>query len=323
MTKMKILIADTNANDRLLLKTMLTERGYEVVEAAQGTAAWEALQCEDAPYLAILDSTKTGIGGIEICRQLRKRGDAPFVYTILLGTVNQRQEITEGIEIGADDYLTKPVDPLDLEVRVRGGKRAIQCRERLRNSEKIINYQALHDPLTGTWNRAAVIDALRRELARVRREQTPVAILLVAFDGLRKLNRHRDYAGGDSALHGMAQRLVSIVRPYDTVGRYGGEVFLIVTPGCDEAGAVAQASRVQESLAGESVDAAHRGKYPLEQDDSAWITLSIGVAAVQGDCQVEPLLNAAEGALKKARRAGGNRVASVSVIITDPAAKAS
>ncbi len=324
MTKMmmKILLADTDAAERLRLKNLLAERGYAVVEAADANAAWEVLQNEDAPHLAILDSTKKGIGGIQICSQLRARGDAPFIYTILMGRADQRQEIMEGIEYGADDFLTKPVDPLELEVRVRGGKRAIQCRERLRNSEQIISYQSNHDSLTGTWNRVAIVDVLRRELARSGREQTPVAVLMVALNGLSKLNRSHNYVVGDEAIRAFALRLTSIVRPYDSVGRYGGEVFMVVAPGCDEAKGVKQAARVRSSLVGAAEESASGGIKPLAQDNAIWLPLSFGVAAVQGGSQAETLLHAAEEAVRKARKAGGNCIESVLVVSSEASAHA-
>lgn len=314
---MKILLADTDASERSRLKTLMEERGYTVVEAADTNAAWAVLQNEDAPHMAILDSTKKGIGGIQICSQLRARGDAPFIYTILLGRADQRQEIMEGIESGADDFLTKPVDPLELEVRVRGGKRAIQCRERLRNSEQIISYQSNHDSLTGTWNRVAIVDVLRRELNRAGREGTSVAVLMVALDGLSKLNRSHNYAVGDEAIRTFALRLTAIVRPYDSVGRYGGEVFLVIAPGCDEAKGVKQAARVRASLVGPVEESASGGIKPLPQDNAIWLPLSMGVAAVQGGTQAEMLLHAAEEAVSKARKKGGNCIESVLVASTE------
>jgi diguanylate cyclase (GGDEF)-like protein len=324
MTKMmmKILLADTDANERSRVKAMLDERGYTVVEAADAISAWEALQHEDAPHLALLDSSKAGIGGIQVCQQLRASGESPFIYTILLGSAAQQQEIAEGMELGADEFLTKPIDPFALEVRVRGGRRALQCRERLRNSEQIISYQSNRDSLTGTWNRVAIVDVLRRELSRAGRERTSVAVLLVALDGLSKLNRSHNYNVGDQAIRAFALRLTSIVRPYDSVGRYGGEVFLVVAPGCDEAKGVKQAMRIQTSLTGAGEEALKGGIQPLPQDNAIWLPLSMGVAAVNGGSPAETILHAAEEALSKARKEGGNCIESVLVVPTESIAHA-
>ncbi len=123
---MKILIAEDDPIPRRLLQASLTKSGYEVVTARDGTEAWDALQAEDAPKLAILDWLMPGMDGVDVCRRVRQRSNAPYVYILLLTSKDRKEDVVTGMDAGADDYLTKPFDPHELQVRLHAGQRILE-----------------------------------------------------------------------------------------------------------------------------------------------------------------------------------------------------
>lgn len=296
---LKVLISDSNAATRGSLRDALSKWGYEVFEASDESSALAALRGENAPRLAVLD---VSAGGVRVCEQIKTRPNEACI--ILAGTREQKEDIASGIKAGADEYLFKPMDPMELEIRIRGGERLIESREALAQGQRKLDYQIRHDPLTGAWNRSAVVDALWRELARARRSQTPVGVLLVGLDGLKQLNGREGYEAGDEALRRLARRMSGLVRPYDTMGRYTGDMFLIITPECDEAEATKEAQRLQAAISKDPI------KFPVGRgptragDQCVLASLSIGVAAVEGATEPDLLLRAAETALCRARSYG-------------------
>jgi diguanylate cyclase (GGDEF)-like protein len=165
--------------------------------------------------------------------------------------------------------------------------------------------QATHDGLTGLLNRNTILDALRTELARTARERHPVAVLMVDLDHFKLVNDTYGHVAGDAVLSETARRMKSSVRPYDSIGRYGGEEFLIVLPGCDAPSAQAQAERLREALACEPV--------PVD-GQSIRVTCSIGVSASTGSlvCSSDTLVRDADLALYRAKDRGRNQVAQAS-----------
>ena len=128
---MKILIAEDDPISRRLLETVLIKWGYEVVVATDGQQAWQALEADGAPQLAILDWMMPHMDGVEVCRQVRSRRGAPYVYVLLLTARSQREDLVQGMEAGADDYITKPFDREELRARVRVGARIVELQQAL------------------------------------------------------------------------------------------------------------------------------------------------------------------------------------------------
>ena len=131
---MKILIADDDSIPRRLLHAALVKAGHEVVSTCDGVEAWQALQQADAPRLVILDWLMPGLDGVEICRRVRQRTAAPYIYLILLTSKDRKEDLITGLEAGADDYLTKPFDPQELQVRLRTGQRILDLQTALLTS---------------------------------------------------------------------------------------------------------------------------------------------------------------------------------------------
>jgi two-component system cell cycle response regulator len=305
----RILIADDDVVSRKMLAALLMTWGYEVSIVSDGVQAWRLLQDAEAPRLAILDGMMPGLDGRQLCRMVRNRQTDTYTYLLLVTAKSAREEIVGGLEAGADDYLIKPFEPLELKARLITGRRILGMQEQLLAAREALRHQALTDSLTGVWNRRAIMDILAQELERSRREGGPLAVVLADLDHFKRINDTCGHLGGDEVLREAARRMKTILRPYDLIGRYGGEEFLIVLPGCSRPNAVKCAERVRACLAAEPV---------RHQDQSIGMTGSFGVVVFQppapGESQaVQPgelqrLLHAVDGVLYQAKRAGRNRV---------------
>ena len=307
---MKVLAAEDNPIFQSMLSNMLTKWGYEPVIAHDGNEAWDALQQPDGPQLAILDWMMPGLNGVDICRGVRAAGREPYVYILLLTSRTDSRDLVEGMEAGADDYVTKPFQTHELRVRLRAGRRILELQQQLLAAREALRDQATHDGLTGLLNRNAILEMLHKELARASREGHSLSLLMVDLDRFKQINDTHGHAIGDAVLREGAHRMKEAVRSYDSVGRYGGEEFLIVLPGCDGESAFTQAERVRETFAGSPF---------LSGPSSLRVTCSIGASshifpidrpsggALDQDCDF--LLREADMALYRAKGEGRNRVA--------------
>lgn len=289
---MKVLVADDSPISRHLLQVSLCSSGYETHLVADGPEALQMLEQEDGPKLAILDWMMPNLDGVEVCRAIKMRAAEPYVYIILLTAKGRQEEINEGLEAGADDYITKPFDLQELKARLRVGRRILELHEQLAS-------QARHDSLTSLLNRSAILEVLQKELIRSIREKTPVAAIMTDLDHFKDVNDTYGHLAGDAVLREASRRLSASLRASDAVGRYGGEEFLIVAPSCGAAGGADLAERLRESICGVPIDASGR---------TIVVTMSFGVAATCELKQVNQLLHMADEALYAAKKAGRNRV---------------
>jgi len=298
---LKILIADDSLVSRHLLDATLRKWGYDVAVARDGSEAWDILQRDDAPPVAILDWMMPGMTGPEVCRLVRQQAREPYTYILLLTSKSLKEDLIEGMESGADDYIIKPFDQHELKVRLRAGTRLVDLQAELLSAREALREQATKDSLTRLWNRSSILDALQRELSRGQRERTPIGVILLDLDHFKLINDTYGHFAGDAVLREAARRLSMSIRPYDSLGRYGGEEFLIVFPGCDENTAVAQAERLRVDLCSEPM---------LLTETAITLTASFGAtAALPGyDNSSEVLIRRADEALYRAKRLGRNRV---------------
>ncbi len=291
---MKVVI---NSGEPLLEKT-LTRWGYDVWAAENGQQAMELLTQENPATLVILSSESEGLRGAELCRRLRTQSRDQYIYVILLIEKLQGDDLLEAFEQGADDYLTKPYDGYELRAKLLVAKRILSLQERLLSMRDELLVQATHDALTGLWNRRATMESLGRELARSKREGRPVGLLLADIDHFKKINDTYGHLAGDCVLQTVATRLKNAMRTYDTVGRYGGEEFLIVSPGCDEAALMRRAEHLREAIAAGPV---------VTREGNISVTLSLGAAVATTELPQDQFIKAADEALYRAKRGGRNR----------------
>jgi diguanylate cyclase (GGDEF)-like protein len=299
--QMKILVAEDNPVFQSMLKNMLSKWGYDVVLADNGQDAWRILQEKPGPNLAILDWMMPGIDGVEICRRMREAAHERYIYVLLLTAKTEQKDLVEGMEAGADDYLTKPFNTHELRVRLRAGRRILDLQEELLTAQDALRDQATHDGLTGLWNRTSILEILQKEAARSARENLPLVVLMADLDKFKQVNDTHGHLAGDAVLRETARRLRAHSRNYDAIGRYGGEDFLVVLPGCDMAGGTAQADRLRDSI----------GKEPFSTPAGAIpVTCSFGLSWTERPepSTAKALLRAADAALYCAKRMGRNRL---------------
>ena len=297
---MNILIADDDPVSRHLLEVSLSREGYPVSVAANGAEALRLLEQSDGPRLAILDWMMPEVDGVDVCRCVRKSAREKYVYIILLTARAHQAEIIQGLEAGADDYVIKPFDLHELKARVRAGMRILELEEQLVAAREQSQHQAMRDSLTGLLNHRAILGELEKELARSVREGHPVGVMMADLDNFKDVNDTFGHAAGDVVLCETARKIEASIRPYDTIGRYGGEEFVVVLPGCALDEAVKRAESIREFVCGQSVSVG---------ETSIPITMSIGVAVTQGDAEHSQILRAADEALYAAKNSGRNRVA--------------
>jgi diguanylate cyclase (GGDEF)-like protein len=299
---MKILIAEDEAVSRMTLQRALRTWGHEVVNVENGADPWTVLQEADAPQIALVDWMMPGLDGVELCRRLRKGEQGPYVYVILIIARNQREELLESLEEGADDFLTKPWEPDELRARLNVGQRIVRLQQDLVHSQDALYFQATHDSLTGLNNRRDILAVLQREMSRCTRQNTSLGIVLADIDHFKQINDEHGHQAGDSVLQEVARRLLATVRAYDAVGLYGGEEFLIVVPSADALGVVVQAERIRNAFDKRSFGV---GTNHLD------VKLSTGVAVADSLSSPDPasLLRAADAALYRAKKnTGRNRM---------------
>ena len=296
-----------------MLQSFVGKWGYEPILCEDGPAAREVLQRADAPKLAILDWMLPGVHGVDLCREIRARGHEPYIYVILLTSRTTKEDFLEGMGAGADDYVVKPCDAHELRVRLRAGRRILDLQDELIAAREALREQATHDPLTHLWNRAVILEMLSQELERERRGEAPLSVVMLDLDHFKQVNDTYGHGTGDAVLRETARRMKSGLRTYDMVGRYGGEEFVIVLPGCDAAAAHNLAERVRTQLCATAIDTA---------EGPVSVTCSAGVASTTGLAWMDPaeLLGAADAALYRAKANGRNRVEIASSLVLTLAA---
>lgn len=299
---MKILIADDDAVTRRLLEKSLQRWGYEVMVASDGLEASQLLRLPSGPNLALLDWMMPGLNGLELCREIRADERDSYVYILLLTGKCEKKNVIEGLEAGADDYLTKPVDYQELQVRLRAGTRIIDLMNQLVAARESLRDIATHDSLTGFWSRAIILNLLDKELNRADRETGNVGVILVDLDHFKQINDSYGHLVGDEVIRKTAQVMRGTVRPYDAIGRYGGEEFLVILPGCDQVNSVSHAERLRAAISQVTIDTLSG---PIS------VTASLGVTTLlptERFANPNSIIQAADSALYRAKLRGRNCV---------------
>lgn len=218
---MQILVADDERSLRLILSKALRKWGYDTVEAENGEEAFSILNLENPPMIVILDWMMPRMNGIEVLRKIRAEDrEIPF-YIIMLTSKNEKADIIEGLNEGADDYLAKPFDLGELRARINSGKRIVELHKELVDSKKKLEYQLEHDVLTGLYSRRFIMEKLNREIARSQRTGSSFAVAICDIDHFKKINDSYGHQAGDIVLREFGKILEGNIREYDSVGRIG------------------------------------------------------------------------------------------------------
>lgn len=296
----RVLVAEDDTMFRRILQKWLENWGYQVIIAEDGGKAWSILQQERPPELLVLDWMMPEIEGVELCRRIRQQQRRPYQYILLVTGKDDKEDLIKGLEAGADDYLIKPFEQNELRAHLLVAKRILKLQQDLINAREELRSQAMHDGLTGIWNRGAVLDQLSRELDRSTRAHTTTGVLMLDLDHFKKVNDTYGHLTGDIVLREVAKRITESVRFYDTVGRYGGEEFVVVLPNCGKAEIEQLAERIRFAIASVLIPTV---------DMEIAVTVSIGASVAAAELRwTNDILAAADKALYQAKEAGRNRV---------------
>jgi len=296
--KMRVLVADDDSVTRRLLEKMLDKWGYKVLVAENGNDAWKILRRKKTS-MAVLDWMMSGMSGLEICRAVRAKMKAYYVYCILLTSRNRRQDLLDGFSAGADDYMTKPIQLAELKARLQTGARVLRLEQDLRHTKRALQKLAYFDALTSLWNRRKILDFLGEELARGQRDGYPTSLVLLDVDHFKKINDNYGHPVGDKVLVEMARRIKKAVRVYDRVGRFGGDELLVIINNCGQDEARVVAERIRSGIGTERFRVARRA---LE------VTVSLGVVSTEKhpESSSSQLIQFSDQALYQAKRLGRN-----------------
>jgi two-component system cell cycle response regulator len=297
----RILIAEDDPVSCRVLRAVLEKWKYQVVVATDGLEAFRILEADDAPSLAVLDWMMPGMEGPEVCRRVRQQLGRPYVYILLLTGRSLKGDLLRGLALGADDYLTKPFDAQELRARLHVGQRILDLQQKLIAAREELRFRATYDALTELSNRGVTLDAIRREHSRRARECGSFGLILADLDHFKAVNDTYGHFSGDAVLKETARRMSDCVRKYDTVGRYGGEEFLILVPASDGPGTMGMAERIRRAIESRPMG--------IDQGEIS-ITASFGVAVCTDDHphDLPTLLRLADEALYRAKEQGRNRV---------------
>jgi predicted signal transduction protein with EAL and GGDEF domain len=308
----KILVADDDPLTRRLLQKTLEQAGYEVVAVENGRMAVECLSSKLGPRLALLDWLMPGPNGLEVCREIRRHSEYPYIYMILLTAKTSKEDVVRGLEAGADDYLTKPFDLEELMARLRSGERVLKLEDKL-------SYDALHDPLTLLPNRAFFLERLTLCVSwAILHTDYKFAVLSVDMDRFKIVNDSLGIAAGDWLLVQIADRLLGSIRRDDAIlrsaeergtaaqvegsgilARLGGDKFTILLDNIRNASeGIRVAERIQQNI-----------QAPFDIDgQSVFTTASIGIAfSGSGYSAAEDMLGDANTAMARAKTLGKAR----------------
>ena len=298
---MKVLIAEDDSANSILLKRLLFRWGFDIQTAFDGVQAWNILQKEDAPAMVILDWMMPGMDGLEVCRRLREqeKGDNGYTYVMMLTSRSDKEDIVAGMEAGADDYLVKPFDKDELRARLLAGQRIIELHSALSAANKRLLILSRLDPLTGALSRNALLGDLDLAMYRALREKTSIGIAMVDFDNLKQFNERFGRDAGDRALQGCIRRISACLRRTDCCGRWGSDEFVVVLPGVSMSLGEKVCRRIQEAVASEEIEI---------DGQSLKITASQSLAVWDGKTGIDDLINLVEKNLHDSRNKGENRL---------------
>ncbi len=295
-----VLIAEDDAVSRRLLEQAVHSWGYTTISVTDGASALAKLSAVNGPRLAILDWEMPGLSGPQVCRILRARTASPYIYLVLLTARTAREHLVTGLASGADDYVLKPFDPMELQLRVRTGQRIVELQHELLAARQELERRANHDALTGAANRGAVLSKVESEAARAARQGSHYCLILFDLDFFKRINDTHGHRAGDIVLKEAVRRAQIELRPYDVLGRYGGEEFMVLLPGCELRAGQVVAERLRTCLA----------ESPFVVDShKLTVTASFGiVCSAQPHTSLEMLVDAADSALYRAKANGRNRI---------------
>ena len=308
---MRIVIAEDDLVSRKLIERAVTQLGHSCMTAEDGEAAWKLIEAHQ-PDAVISDWMMPRLDGLGLCRRLRAHEEKSggYTYFVLLTSLSEQTDRLRGMQSGADDYLTKPLDPNELQLRLICARRITALHLKIeRQQEELESLNRSYyedgriDQLTGIGNRRMMEEDLDRIHAQVVRYGHQYAVVLFDIDYFKKYNDTCGHPAGDETLRTVAAALKAAGRKGDVIYRYGGEEFLALLPGQNETTGMIAAERLKGQV--EAMMLPHPGKTP-----PGMVTVSGGIAAHGGDEEksAAEIIERADRALYTAKESGRNRV---------------
>lgn len=296
----KILVADDSPVYRKLVEQSLSQEHCTVLLAKSGQQAMD-LFIEHQPALVITDWSMPDISGIELCQHIRRDHKAFYAYVILLTGNTDKEEVIEGLAAGADDYLTKPFHPGELQARVRVGRRIVDLHREVQDKNRQLEEMALTDSLTGLPNRRAIDFFATRQLSAALRHDFPIWVVMADLDHFKSINDTHGHNAGDTVLKSFAEILKSNTRKSNLCGRLGGEEFLVIITHVEKASVAIAIERIRKQFAAQKFTVA---------DHTFGVTASFGIAGIPATARPDfsDLVTRADAALYSAKRQGRNRI---------------
>jgi diguanylate cyclase (GGDEF)-like protein len=306
-TSARILIVDDHEDNVELLKARLESWGFETLSAKDGAEALATIE-SSLPDLVLLDIMMPKIDGIEVARRVKNNPDLPFIPIIMQTALDSTENKVEGLEAGADDYITKPIDFPELKARVNSMLRIKRLQEEIEERERELmeaNERLRHmsqtDSLTGLENRRHIETRLEEMFEHAKRLAEPFSCVMVDLDKFKSVNDEHGHQAGDAVLRQLAKILKNEVREIDHAGRYGGEEFILLLTGTVLDAAVTFAERCRKAIE------THTFTF---EGGTLQRTASFGVAGWPHPkiTSCDGLVRAADDALYVAKETGRNRV---------------
>ncbi|MDP6379845.1 MAG: diguanylate cyclase [Phycisphaerae bacterium] len=288
-----VLVVDDEPDIVYILTRALRSAGYKVFEAFNVASAWKLLQ-ENSINIIVCDIMMPDVSGLDLCRRVKQNPHLQQCHFILLTAKGWVQDRVAGLNTGADDYVPKPFNIAELLARVRAGERITSSRRRLQEI-------SVTDPLTGLYSRRVLWPFLETELARARRYDFPLSMLVVDIDFFKRFNDTYGHLAGDEALRQVGELIRSRLRRSDVAVRFGGEEFVLLLPQTDPQGA--------ETLGRWLCQAVRSCRFSVNGKPVP-LTISIGLAALADspDATPEELFARADAAMYQAKHTGRDRL---------------
>ncbi|MDQ3007603.1 MAG: diguanylate cyclase response regulator [Chloroflexota bacterium] len=303
---MKILVLTNDLMERTVIQQVLQRNRHEIVMAENSEVATELLKQGEIRFI-IADRATTDIDEKQFIKRVRDARPPYYIYILLIATKIQDTDVTSQ-RTGADDYLHKPIVPVELKSRVHIGERILGLGDNLVHAQGDVENTAMYDPITNALNRKAFLAISRGEIERARRSQSSLSLIAMDIDNFKTINEQHGRDIGNDVLNVVSQSIREKSRPYDSVARYEDDLFLLILPSV--------IGQEAEKIAQRILKGVHNINISLLDGTAVHVNLSAGIASamhITAATELDMLVQKASEAMQQAKREGGNQVYTVFV----------
>lgn len=300
---MNVLIVDDDPTTTLILKKLVNAIGFSVVEYYNPYDALKYISTCKESMIILSDWIMPEMDGIFFCEEVRKVqkkcNNEIYFYFILVTSKSEKEDLIKGLDSGADDYITKPIDPKVLNAKLNAAKRIVDLTVELIHTRKIYEELSMTDMLTGIFNRRAILSSLEAEMEKSKRGKLPLSIAIFDIDYFKKVNDVYGHEIGDEVLKGIVNIFAKNLRKYDILGRIGGEEFMVILPHSTPRMGYVVMQRCKNILEKSGINTS---------SGCLSVTVSCGVAGYNLGENMSDLMKRADSYLYKAKNSGRNLV---------------